>query len=95
MFSVSTAPKDKPVDAAKMSKNKKKKMKKKMKRQQQLMEMQMQQIEEVETEKVTLVIIFGVCGSYLQMRGYPHIFLISLQTHLLWVLIRSASVRHF
>ena len=52
-ISVSTAPKERPVDAAKMSKNKKKKIKKKMKRQQQLMEMQMQQIEEVETEKVT------------------------------------------
>ena len=29
-------------------------------------------------------------------RGYPHnIFLISLQKHMLWVLIRSASPRHF
>ena len=28
-------------------------------------------------------------------RGYPHIFLISLQKHMLWVLIRSASGRRF
>ena len=50
--SVSTAPKEKPVDAAKMSKNKKKKLKKKAKKQQQLMDLQMQQITEVEQEKV-------------------------------------------
>lgn len=47
---VSTAPKEKAVDA-KMSKNKKKKMKKKKKRQQQLIEMQMQQLEELDREK--------------------------------------------
>ncbi|KAK7101658.1 SRSF protein kinase 1-like isoform X1 [Littorina saxatilis] len=47
---VSTAPKDKPVEA-KMSKNKKKKLKKKKKRQQQLIEMQMQQLEELDREK--------------------------------------------
>ena len=30
------------------------------------------------------------------VRGYPEIFfLISPQKHMLWVLIRSASVRHF
>ena len=29
-------------------------------------------------------------------RGYPHnIFLISQQIHMLWVLIRSALLRHF
>jgi bifunctional pyridoxal-dependent enzyme with beta-cystathionase and maltose regulon repressor activities len=51
---VSTAPREKPVDAAKMSKNKKKKLKKKAKKQQQLMDLQMQQITEVEQEKVKL-----------------------------------------
>lgn len=49
---VSTAPREKPVDAAKMSKNKKKKLKKKAKKQQQLMDLQMQQITEVEQEKL-------------------------------------------
>ncbi|KAL4226553.1 SRSF protein kinase 2 [Mactra antiquata] len=49
---VSTAPKEKPVDASKMSKNKKKKLKKKAKKQQQLMDLQMQQIIEVEKEKL-------------------------------------------
>ncbi|XP_074646954.1 uncharacterized protein LOC141902911 [Tubulanus polymorphus] len=48
---VSTAPKEKPVDAGKMSKNKKKKLKKKLKRQQELLEKQMQQLEELESEK--------------------------------------------
>ena len=52
MFAVSTAPKEKPVDTTKMSKNKKKKLKKKAKKQQQLLDLQMQQIEEVESEKV-------------------------------------------
>ena len=51
-LSVSTAPKEKPVDTTKMSKNKKKKLKKKAKKQQQLLDLQMQQIEEVENEKV-------------------------------------------
>lgn len=49
---VSTAPREKPVDAAKMSKNKKKKLKKKAKKQAQLMDLQMQQIIEVENEKL-------------------------------------------
>lgn len=49
---VSTAPKEKAVEA-KMSKNKKKKLKKKKKRQQQLIEMQMQQLEELDKEKGT------------------------------------------
>lgn len=49
-FSVSTAPKERVADSAKMSKNKKKKMKKKMKKQQALLEIQMQQIEEVATQ---------------------------------------------
>lgn len=53
IITVSTAPKEKPVDASKMSKNKKKKLKKKAKKQQQLMDLQMQQITEVENEKVT------------------------------------------
>ncbi|XP_013384129.1 SRSF protein kinase 3 isoform X2 [Lingula anatina] len=44
---VSTAPKEKPPDPSKMSKNKKKKLKKKMKRQQELLEKQMQQLEEL------------------------------------------------
>ncbi|XP_053377977.1 SRSF protein kinase 3-like isoform X2 [Mercenaria mercenaria] len=52
---VSTAPKEKPVDAAKMSKNKKKKLKKKAKKQQQLMDLQMQQITEAEQEKRSLI----------------------------------------
>nr|XP_022295755.1 SRSF protein kinase 1-like isoform X2 [Crassostrea virginica] len=47
---VSTAPKERVADSAKMSKNKKKKMKKKMKKQQALLEIQMQQIEEVATQ---------------------------------------------
>ncbi|KAK3103482.1 hypothetical protein FSP39_019567 [Pinctada imbricata] len=50
---VSTAPKEKPPDPTKMSKNKKKKLKKKAKKQQQLLEMQMQQIEEL-AEQVPL-----------------------------------------
>ncbi|XP_076447214.1 SRSF protein kinase 3-like isoform X2 [Babylonia areolata] len=49
---VSTAPKEKAVEA-KMSKNKKKKLKKKKKRQQQLIEMQMQQLEEIDKGKIT------------------------------------------
>ena len=51
MFPVSTAPKEKAIEA-KMSKNKKKKLKKKKKRQQQLIEMQMQQLEELDRGKV-------------------------------------------
>ncbi|XP_025106527.1 SRSF protein kinase 3-like isoform X2 [Pomacea canaliculata] len=47
---VSTAPKDKVVEA-KMSKNKKKKLKKKKKRQQQLIEIQMQQLQELDQKK--------------------------------------------
>ena len=41
---------------------------------------------------------FGSQGSGIatDKRGYPHdIFLISPQKHMLWVLIRSASLRHF
>ena len=49
---VSTAPKEKPVDVSKMSKNKRKKIKKKEKKKQQLMSLQLQQIEEVEQHKV-------------------------------------------
>lgn len=56
IVTVSTAPKEKPVDASKMSKNKKKKLKKKAKKQQQLMDLQMQQITEVENEKVTPIL---------------------------------------
>ncbi|XP_021369286.1 SRSF protein kinase 3-like isoform X1 [Mizuhopecten yessoensis] len=48
---VSTAPKEKPLDPAKMSKNKKKKMKKKQKKQQLLLDEQMKQIEEFEKDK--------------------------------------------
>ncbi|XP_055883878.1 SRSF protein kinase 3-like isoform X2 [Biomphalaria glabrata] len=48
---VSTAPKEKPVDVSKMSKNKKKKMKKKQKKQEQLIQMQMKQLEELDREK--------------------------------------------
>lgn len=55
---MSTAPKEKPVDSAKMSKNKKKKLKKKAKKQQQLMDLQMQQIEEVESKRVWSCIYF-------------------------------------
>ena len=54
-LTVSTAPKDRPVDTTKMSKNKKKKMKKKEKKKQQLMDLQMQQIVEADVEKVGLV----------------------------------------
>ncbi|XP_033744468.1 SRSF protein kinase 3-like isoform X2 [Pecten maximus] len=48
---VSTAPKEKPLDPSKMSKNKKKKMKKKQKKQQLLLDEQMKQIEEFEKDK--------------------------------------------
>ncbi|XP_041350045.1 SRSF protein kinase 3-like [Gigantopelta aegis] len=47
---VSTAPKEKPPDPSKMSKNKKKKLKKKMKKQQQLLEIQMRQINECDSK---------------------------------------------
>lgn len=53
LSTVSTAPKEKPIDSTKMSKNKKKKLKKKAKKQQQLMDLQMQQIEEVESKRVS------------------------------------------
>ena len=52
MQQIQLAPKERPVESLKMSKNKKYKLKKKAKRQQQLMEIQMQQIQEVEVEKV-------------------------------------------
>ncbi|CAG5114931.1 unnamed protein product [Candidula unifasciata] len=48
---VSTAPKEKPQDLSKMSKNKKKKMKKKQKKQEQLIQIQMKQLEELDREK--------------------------------------------
>ncbi|KAH9512709.1 SRSF protein kinase 2 [Bulinus truncatus] len=48
---VSTAPKEKPLDVSKMSKNKKKKMKKKQKKQEQLIQMQIKQLEELDREK--------------------------------------------
>ncbi|BFZ10437.1 hypothetical protein BsWGS_13475 [Bradybaena similaris] len=48
---VSTAPKEKPQDFSKMSKNKKKKMKKKQKKQEQLIQIQMKQLEELDREK--------------------------------------------
>lgn len=60
---VSTAPKERPVESAKMSKNKKKKLKKKAKRQQQLMEIQMQQIQEVEVEKKAAMGNSASCNS--------------------------------
>ena len=43
---------------------------------------------------------FAFCFAYVSIatdkRGYPHkIFLISRRKHMLWVLIRSASMRRF
>lgn len=60
VFVVSTAPKEKPIDPAKMSKNKKKKMKKKQKKQQQLLDEQMKQIEELEKEKVRWFLVMSM-----------------------------------
>ena len=57
-FTVSTAPKEKAIEA-KMSKNKKKKLKKKKKRQQQLIEIQMQQLKELDRGKVVSMLFFG------------------------------------
>lgn len=47
-ISVSTAPKEKPPETTKASKNKRKKMKKKQKRQRQLLEQQISQLRELE-----------------------------------------------
>ncbi|KAK6174863.1 hypothetical protein SNE40_013430 [Patella caerulea] len=51
---VSTAPKEKPVDPSKMSKNKRKKIKRKMKKQLKLIEINEQQMEEVTKQKEKL-----------------------------------------
>ena len=51
LLSVSTAPKEKPAEPSKMSKNKRKKMKKKLKKQQMLIEKQLQQLQELDMEQ--------------------------------------------
>jgi hypothetical protein len=61
LFTVSTAPKEKPPDPSKMSKNKKKKLKKKMKRQQELLEKQVQDLQELEREEQEKVGDDDVC----------------------------------
>jgi len=60
---VSTAPKEKPQDLTKMSRNKKKKMKKKQKKQDALIQKQMEQLEELDREKRKSVISEQDCSS--------------------------------
>ena len=46
--------------------------------------------------KYLVVTLAGAVFIATDKRGYPHnIFLISLQIHMMWVLIRSASPGHF
>ena len=59
-FLVSTAPKEKPQDVSKMSKNKKKKMKQKQKKKDALIQIQLQQLEEIDREKRKSVCVFEI-----------------------------------
>ena len=53
-------------------------------------------LQSVDLQTSSVILFFKTTGITPDKRWYPHnIFLISPQKHLLWVLIRSASLRHF